>query len=79
MTELLLGGVAVVSLGFNARSLGQWAKDWPRERRELKQRMLAPVPGDFADRVLREHPDWRDGVVPMSRVRLTLRLYAMSE
>ena len=78
MTELLLGGVAVVSLGFNARSVGQGAKDWPKGRRELKRRMLTVVPVDFAERVLREHPDWPDGIVPMARVRLTLPLYAMS-
>lgn len=75
MTELLLGGVVAVSLGFNARSLGQWMKGWPDARRELKQRMLASVPEDFADRVLREH-DWRLGRVPMSRVKLALRLYS---
>lgn len=79
MTDVILGGVAVVSLGFNARSLGQWMKGWPDERRELKQQMLAAVPGDFADRVLREHPDWREGIVPMARVRLVLRLYALAE
>lgn len=71
MTELLLGGVsgiAAVSLGFNARTLGQW-KGWPMERRELKQRMLAPLPEEFAARVLREHPNWRLGIVPMGRAR----------
>lgn len=74
MTELLLGGVAAVSLGFNARSLGQWMKGWPDARCELKQRMLAPLPEDFLDRVLREH-DWRVGDVPMGRVKFALRLY----
>ncbi|WP_433585388.1 hypothetical protein [Microbacterium hydrocarbonoxydans] len=74
MTELLLGGVAVVSLGFNARTGWQWARDWPMERRELKQRMLASLPEDFLDRVLREH-DWRVGDVPMGRVKFALRLY----
>lgn len=75
MTDLLIGGVAVVSLGFNARAGWQRVKGWPDARRELKQRMLASVPEDFADRVLREH-DWRLGRVPMSRVKLALRLYA---
>jgi len=79
MTEVILGGVAAVSLGFNARSLGQWMKGWPDARRELKQRMLAPLPEEFAARVLREHPNWRLGIVPMGRAKLALRLYAMSE
>lgn len=81
MTELLLGGVssiAAVSLGFNARAGWHWAKGWPDARRELKQRMLASLPEDFLDRVLREH-DWRSGCVPMGRVKFALRLYAITD
>ncbi len=45
-------------------------------------RMLNAVPDlpeEFAERVLYEHPNWRLGMVPMGRVKLALRLYAMSE
>lgn len=78
MTELLLTAAFAPLNIVGGIAVARRAKDWPSERRGLKQRMLSPIPEEFGDRVLREHPQWRDGIVPMSRVKLVLRLYAMS-
>lgn len=77
MTELLLTAAFAPLNIIGGIAVWQWTKEWPSERRELKQRMLCMLPEEFGDRVLREHPRWRDGIVPMGRVKMALRLYAM--
>lgn len=78
MTELLLTAAFAPLNIVGGIAVWQRAKEWPSERRGLKQRMLSPIPEEFGDRVLREHPQWRDGFVPMGRVKMALRLYAKS-
>lgn len=70
MTELFLGGVAVVSLGFNARAGWQWWRARAVRRAERVEELAFCIEPEFLDA---HAPGWREGACSVRAVKRAQR------